>query len=157
IIPLAFFGVTGWNVITRGRRNREVLVGILLLVWAMNSFASFWIYDSEADHICAAIHLSENKKRDAALTEARKAVGTDPSNATTRMLLAMILDEVGQSKEALHEAERAVELAPLNSVTHLELAELLYRQKNLEKAIKEARVSLELGPENPRAHLILVA
>jgi len=156
LIPLGFFGVMGWNVITRGRRRREVLVAILLLVWAMNSFASFWIYDSVADHICAALDVSADNKRDAALIEARKAVDTDPLNATARTLLAMILDEVGQSEEALHEAERAVELAPLNSVTHLELAALLYRQKSLEKAIKEARVSLDLGPENPRAHLVLL-
>jgi Flp pilus assembly protein TadD len=157
LIPLAFFGAIGWKVITRGRRSREVLIGILLLIWAMNSFASFWIYNSVAAQICAAIHLSADKKRDAALTEARKAVDTDPSNATARILLAMILDEVGQSEEALHEAGRAVEIAPLNSVTHLELATLSYRQKNLERAIKEARFSLDLGPENPRAHLVLLA
>src|SRR5262249_19275553 len=118
LIPLGFFGLTGWTVITRGRRSLEVLIGILLLVWAMNSFASFWIYDSAAAEICAAMDLSEDKKRDAALTEARKAVNSDPSNATARILLAMILDGVGQSEEALHEAERAVDLAPLNSVTH---------------------------------------
>jgi Flp pilus assembly protein TadD len=156
LIPLGFFGAVGWKVITRGRRRRELLIGILLLVWAMNSFASFWIYNSVADHICAAMHLRADKKRDAALTEARKAVDADPSNATARVLLAMTLDEVGQSEEALHEAERAVELAPLNSVTHLELAALLYRQKNLEKAIKEARFSVDLGPENPRAHFVLL-
>src|SRR5262249_54102396 len=156
LIPLGFFGLTGWTVITRGRRSLEVLIGILLLVWAMNSFASFWIYDSAAAHICAAMDLSADKKRDAALTEAKKAVNPDPSNATARILLAMILDGVGQSEEALHEAERAVDLAPLNSVTHSELAALLSRQKNLERAIEEARFSLDLGPENPRAHLVLL-
>ena len=156
LIPLGFFGALGWNVITRGRRSRELPIGILLLVWAMNSFASFWIYDSVADHICAAIYLSADKKRDAALIEASKAVDTDPSNTTARVLLAMILDEAGQSEKALHEAERAVELAPLNSATHLELAALLSRQKNFEKAIKEARFSLELSPENPRAHFVLL-
>jgi len=157
LIPLGFFGVLGWNVITRKRRSWELLIGILLLVWAMNSLASFWIYDSVAGHICAAVDLLAEKKRDAALSEARKAVDTGPSNATARVLLARILDEAGQSEEALHEAERAVEIAPLNSVTHLELADLLYRQKNLEKAIKEAHVSLDLGPENPRAHFVLLA
>src|SRR5262245_16492444 len=71
VVPLSFFGVMGWNVITRGRRRREVLIAILLLVWAMNSFASFWIYDSVADHICTALDLSADNKRDAALIEAR--------------------------------------------------------------------------------------
>ena len=123
----------------------------------MNSLASFWIYDSAAAHICAAIHLLAQKKRDAALTEARKAVEAGPSNTTARVLFAMILDEAGQSQEALHEAERAVELAPLSSATHLEVATSLYRQKNLEKGIKEARISLDLGPENPRAHFVLLA
>src|SRR5262249_33618445 len=133
LIPLGFFGALGWNVITRGRRSREMLIGILLLVWAMNSFASFWIYDSVANHIWVASHLLAEKERDAALTEASKAIDTDSSNATARVLLDMILDEAGQSEEALHEAERAVELAPRNSATHLQLTALLARQKNFEK------------------------
>ena len=156
LIPLGFFGALGWKVITRGRRSWQLAIGILVLVWAMNSFASFWIHDSEADHIWAAMDLRAEKKRDAAQSEARKAVDTDPSNATARLVLATTLDEMGQPEEALHEAERAVELAPLNSVTHLGLAALLSQQKDFEKAIKEARLSVNLGPENPRAHLILL-
>lgn len=156
LIPLCFFGALGWNVITRGGRSWELPIGILLLVWAMNSFASFWIYDSVANHIWAAMDLQADEKRDAALIEARKAVDTDPSNATARVLLASILDEVGQSGEALHEAERAAELAPLNSLTHLGLAEVLLRQKDFEKAIKEARLSINLGQENLRAHFVFL-
>jgi tetratricopeptide (TPR) repeat protein len=156
LIPLGFFGAVGWNAITRGRKSREMLIGILLLVWAMNSFASFWIYESVANRIGVASHLLAEKKRDAALTEARKAVDTDLSNATARLLLATILDEAGQSQEALREAERAVELAPRNSVTHLQLAGLLSQQKNFERAIEEARRSVDLGPENPRAQLVLL-
>jgi Tfp pilus assembly protein PilF len=156
LIPLGFFGAVGWNAITRGRKSREMLIGILLLVWAMNSFASFWIYESVANRIGVASHLLAENKRDAALTEARKAVDTDPSNATARLLLATILDEAGQSEEALHEAERAVELAPRNSVTHLQLAGSLSQQKNFERAIEEARRSVDLGPENPRAQLVLL-
>src|SRR4029077_21074026 len=51
LIPLGFFGALVWKWITRGRRSRELPSGILLLVWAMNSFASFWLNDSVANPI----------------------------------------------------------------------------------------------------------
>ena len=37
---LAFFGGIGWDALTRRRRVPQLIIGALLTVWAMNSFAS---------------------------------------------------------------------------------------------------------------------
>jgi tetratricopeptide (TPR) repeat protein len=157
VIPLGFFVATGWNVVTRGSRVLQLSIGILLMVWAMNSFASFWIYDPVTEHINTAMHLSINKKPDAALTEARKAVAADPSNAAARITLVTTLEDAGQSSEALEEAEHATELAPLDGAAHLELGALLFKQNKLERAIEEARLAVASAPENIHAHLLLLA
>ena len=43
LVPFCALGATGWEVLTRERRWLRLTLGMLLLVWAMNSFASFWI------------------------------------------------------------------------------------------------------------------
>jgi len=155
LVPLGFFAAVGWNVVTNGRKWRQLTIAILLTVWAMNSFGSFWIYDPVAQHVVTAMHLWAGKKPDAALTEARKAVAADPSNAAARIALATALDDAGLSSEALEEAEHATELAPLDGATHLKLGVLLFKQNKLDRAIEEARLAVACAPENTQAHLLL--
>ena len=156
LVPLGFFAAVGWNVVTDGRKWRQLPIAILLAVWAMNSFGSFWIYDPVAQHVITAMHLWAGKKSDAALGEAKKAVAADPSNAAARIALATTLEDARQFSEALEEAEHAAALAPLDGATHLELGTLLFKQDKLEKAIEEARLAVTYAPENTRAHLLLL-
>jgi tetratricopeptide (TPR) repeat protein len=156
LVPLSFFAATGWNVVTGGIKWRQLPIAILMTVWAMNSFGSFWICDPVAQHVATAMHLSVAKKPDAALAEAKKAVAADPSNAAARIALATTLDDAEQSSEALEQAQRATELAPLDGATHLELGTLSLKQKKLESAIEEARLAVAYAPENTHAHLLLL-
>ena len=156
LIPLGFFCANGWNSVTRGSRALQLTFGIPLVVWATNSFASFWIYDQAAQHINTAMHLSINKKPDAALTEAKKAVAADPSNAAARIALVIALEDAKQPREALAEAEHAIEVAPLDGATHLEVGALLFKQNELERAIEEARLAVAAAPENTQARLLLL-
>ncbi|PYM02299.1 MAG: hypothetical protein DMF19_03505 [Verrucomicrobia bacterium] len=156
LVPLGFFAAVGWNVVTDGRKWRQLPIAILLTVWAMNSFGSFWIYDPVAQHVITAMHLWAGKKPDAALGEAKKAVAADPSDAAARIALATTLEDARQSSEALQEAEHATELAPLDGATHLKLGTLLFKQNKLERAIEEARLAVAYAPENTRAHLLLL-
>jgi Flp pilus assembly protein TadD len=103
------------------------------------------------------MHLLADKKANAALTEARKAVDANASNAGARIVLATTLAEAGQPSEALEEAERATELAPLDGATHFELGLLLGRQNKLERGVEEARLAVTAAPENTRAHSLLLA
>jgi len=156
LVPLGFFAATGWNVVTDGRKWRQLPIAILLAVWAMNSFGSFWIYDPVAQHVITATHFSVARNLDAALAEAKKAVAADPSNAAAGIALATTLDDAEQSSEALEEAERATELAPQDGASHLKLGMLLLKQKKPERAIEEARLALAYAPENTHAHLLLL-
>jgi tetratricopeptide (TPR) repeat protein len=157
LLPLSFFAAIGWNVVTDGRKWRQLPIAMLLTVWAMNSFGSFWIYDPVAQHIITATHFSVGKKSDAALAEAKKAVTADPSNAAARIALASALDDAEQSSEALEEAEHARELAPLDGATHLELGTLLLKQNKVERAVEESRLAVAYAPQSTRAHLLLLA
>src|SRR4029077_16423751 len=143
LVPLCFFGALGWSVLTRGRRLLQFALGIILLVWAMNSFGSVWIRHSASQNLYCGTRLAFEGKFDAAASEILKAVDSDPSNATARRFFALVLDNIDRSSEALQQAERAIELDPTDNGCHEQLAEIMARQGQLEGAINEARRALE--------------
>lgn len=156
LVPFCLFGAVGWEVLTRGRRALQVALSIPLLIWAMNSFASFWIVHSVPQHLYAGLKLGLEHKLDAAGEEATKAINSDPANATAQRFLAFVLNESGRANDALLHAKRSVELGPTDGACHLELGVALARQDQLEPALAETRRALELEPENSSAYDLLL-
>jgi tetratricopeptide (TPR) repeat protein len=155
ITPLCFFGALGWETLTRGSERLRFVLGTLVMVWALNSFATYWITHSVAQHLYAARALATYDKIDQANAEAARAVQIDPSNAAARGLHALSLSELGEDAEAVKEAERAIELAPMDSQAHLNLA-ITAARTDMERAISEARRAIELGPGNFSAYQLLM-
>jgi tetratricopeptide (TPR) repeat protein len=151
LTPLCFFGALGWETLTNPNGRLRFVVSALILVWATNSFATYWIVPSAPQHLYAAKALDSQGKIDRAAAEALEAVEADPSNATARGFHALSLSKLGKDEEAIKEAQRAVELNPTNSVAHLDLA-VSARRHDPERAIAEARRAIELGPENSSAY-----
>ena len=155
LTPLCFFGVLGWETLTRKRRFLQFVLSILTLSWAMNSFAVYWIIPSATQHLYAAKALGTQGQIDRAAAEALKAVEADPSNGIARGFHALSMSELGQDEEAISEAKHATELNPSSSVAHLDLA-VSVKRTDLERAIAEARRAIELGPENSLAYQFLM-
>jgi tetratricopeptide (TPR) repeat protein len=155
LTPICFFGALAWETLTHASARLRSILGALLLIWAMNSFATYWIVLSAPQHLYAAKAQGTQSQIDRAAAEALKAVEADPSNATARGFHALSLSELGEDQEAIKEAERAVELNPTNSAAHLDLA-VSERRSDPERAIAEARRAIELGPENSSAHQFLM-
>jgi tetratricopeptide (TPR) repeat protein len=156
LTPFCFFGALGWETLTQRRTTLQIILGVLILVWALNSFATHWIVPSATQHLYAAKALGTEGKMDLAAAEAQKAIEADPSNATARGFRALSLVEMGQEQESIKEAERAVELNPSGSGPHLDLAFCVNRSDQ-NRAIMEARRAIELGPENSSAYQFLMS
>ena len=155
LAPLCFFGALGWETVTRRNECVRFVLGMLILAWAMNSFATYWIVPSVSQHLYAAKALGTQGNIDRANAEAVKAVEADPSNATARGFHALSLSELGQDEGAIQEGERAVELNPAGSAAHLDLA-ISVKRSDQERAITEARHAIQLGPENSSAYQFLM-
>jgi tetratricopeptide (TPR) repeat protein len=155
ITPFCFFGALGWETLTHGSERMRFVLGTLILVWALNSFATYWITPSVGQHLYAARALATYDKIDQANAEAAKAVQIDPSNAAARGLHALSLSELGDDAGAVKEAERAVQLAPTDSEAHVNLA-ITAARTDVERAISESRRAIELGPENFSAYQMLM-
>ena len=156
LLPLCFYGAVGWEALTRGRKWLQGALGTVLLVWALNSFASVWIRgDSTATHICRGLRLADEGRTEEAAVEFGKAIDADPSSGPARRFLAMTLEKSGHLNEALQQAERAVAAKPTDAACHLQIAAILAGQDHAERAITEARHAIELGPEHTTAYASL--
>jgi Flp pilus assembly protein TadD len=155
LTPFCFFGALGWETLTYGRARWQFALGALILVWAMNSFTTYWILPSVAQHLYASEALATEGQIDQAVVEAAKAVNVDPSHPIARASHALGLSELGRDEEAINEAERAIELDPDDSAVHLALA-IATKRTNPDRAIAEARRAIELGPENSSAYQFLM-
>jgi tetratricopeptide (TPR) repeat protein len=156
LVPLCFFCGAGWNVLTRGRKPLQFVLGTILLVWAMNSFTAMWIRsNSVSTHVYLGTMLDSSGRTNAALSEFARAVDIGPSNVLARRSLASTLNDFDQTAAALQQAEQAVELGPTDSACHRVLSTILARQGQQERAIAEGRRAVELGPENLSAYQFL--
>jgi tetratricopeptide (TPR) repeat protein len=151
---VAFFGAVGWETTNSWTRFR-FLIDTLVIVWALNSLATFFIIPSVPQHLYAVKILGQQGKIEQAATESAKAVEADPSNAAAHGYRALSLSELGDDAEAVKEAEHAVELAPTDSAAHLNLA-IAAKRTDVERAMAEARRAIELGPENFLASQLLM-
>jgi tetratricopeptide (TPR) repeat protein len=155
LTPLCFFGALGWETLVRERARLRFCVSVLVLFWAMNSFAAYWIVPSVPQHLYAVRTLGSKGEIERAAAEAVNAVKADPSNAAGHGFRALSLSELGRDEEAIKEAERAIQLSPNDSAAHLHLA-ISAKRSDLERAIEEAHRAIELGPENSSAYQLLM-
>src|SRR5207248_10204424 len=51
LTPLCFFGALGWETLTHGSKRHRFVLAALLLIWTMNSFATYWIVLSVPQHL----------------------------------------------------------------------------------------------------------
>jgi tetratricopeptide (TPR) repeat protein len=153
LLTLCLFGAMGWEVLTRGRKSLQFALGTVLIVWAMNSFASMWIRNGTASaHMLLGIGFLDQEKTEAALSEFDAAANAEPANAEALYLLVQELKESKRVTEALDHASRAVELNPMNSKVRVQLGTILASQNQMERAIAQGRSAVKVGPEYVLAH-----
>jgi Flp pilus assembly protein TadD len=155
LTPICFFAALGWETVTSHWTRFQFIIGALMVVWALNSLATFFIIPSAPQHLYAVKILGQEGKIEQAATEAAKAIEADPSNASAHGYRALSFSELGDDAEAVKEAERAVQLAPTDSTAYLNLA-IAAKRTDMERAVAEARRAIDLGPENFSAYQLLM-
>ena len=148
LVPLGFFGAVGWEVLTRGRRLRQYVLGVVLLVWLMNCVAAMWIRGGSAElRFFAEKQKGPGGNPVEKMAELRAVLEMEPADAAARRELSVVLDAAGQSQEAMAQAERAVQDSPADALCHLQVGILLAERGQGEGAVNEGRRAEALGPE----------
>jgi len=92
---------------------------------------------------------------DAALDQARLAVGQYPNSSTLCQLLGVALFKKGLNEDARTAFRRAIELDPSIPQNHYNLALVNLSEKQYARAVGSLETFLRLDPDNPEAHLLL--
>jgi tetratricopeptide (TPR) repeat protein len=158
LLPVCVFAVVGLDVLCQRGRLLRLLVCGALVVWAANSYASFWIRGSSVPVLLAAGrqlvgagHPLEAAEQFAA------ALQEDPHHPQPRKYLAWLLVQNGQAAEAATLAGQAIAEQPGNADSHVALGIALAAQGRKQEAIESLRHAINLAPEHLMAHQKLAA
>jgi len=154
LVPLCAFGACGLDALCRWSGRLRPVICILFGVWAINSFAAFWIARSaEATLLSRTQSLWKEERQLRAVELLRARLERDPNlSAAAQSFLAYLLMETGDVQEAGKLAETAVQRGPNEPTGHLVLAALLTRQQRFDEATEQVRRALQLAPNNESAY-----
>jgi Flp pilus assembly protein TadD len=147
LVPLCAFGAFGLEALCRWSRTLRPAVCILFGVWALDTYASFWIpRASVAALLGRARSLAEEGHPLEAKGLLQARLQAAPHDGETRSLLARMLYVMGDLEGAEREAKTALGERPNDASAHLLLCEILAHQERLTQAEGHARRAVELEP-----------
>jgi Flp pilus assembly protein TadD len=154
LVPLCAFGAYGFEAIDRRGPKLRPALGVLFGVWAINSYAAFWVSRSAAATVFARAQSLEKQGRNAEvvdLLKLRLAQDTEHS-ADLRPFLAFLLMDGGDAQEAAQLAETAVRQQPDDPIANLVLGTFLARQQRFDEAAQHLRRVVQLAPTKESAY-----
>lgn len=147
LVPLCAFGAWGLEAISRRSGKLRPVVCILFGVWALDTYAAFWIPRSSLPALLVRARSLVNEGHPLQARDLLKAqVQATPHSAETRCLLAFILGMTGEVAEGVRQAEIVVAEQPNDANAHLVLGAALAQQQQVAEAATHARRALELEP-----------
>ena len=146
LVTMCACAVVGWEFMGRNGAVR-VGLGVLLAVWALNSFAGFWIVPGAAHTAFAqAVGLFGQQRFQEAADALRAGLDRHADDEDLQPLLAASLASAGDWAGAAREARASVERHPDNALAQLELAAALGELRQGQEAAPHARRATELAP-----------
>ena len=155
LVPLSAFVASGFKTWAAFQPRLRLVVIAVLIFWALNSFASVWIYPSTRQHVHVAMRSVLEHQHDRAIAEATDAIKINPSDANALCLLASTLDEAGEQQKALEEVQQGIQSDQTNADCHLLFGIMLGKRKEMDNALQEAKRAQQLAPENSSTYDLL--
>jgi len=152
LVPLCAFAAMGWEKLQLAPRSVRLALASFLVVWALNSFFAFWIWDSARQHIYAGRRLVRDGQLDAATSEAVRAVKEEPSNSVAECFLATILDQTRQTNEMIEHTRRGLQIDPANAFCQIQNAVNIANRGDVPQAMAIAQQIIQAEPENTIAY-----
>lgn len=153
LIPFCALAVIGIDVLSFGNRYARGAIAGMVIVFALNAYASFWIRtdDPEARTVIAArlFDMHDIKQAESLL---RSALQVDPNNAGARLMLAQYLIE----RRQLAEARKWLDLAPGQADSaprHMLIAQTESFAGQAQLARREVERAIQLDPELADAYI----
>jgi tetratricopeptide (TPR) repeat protein len=155
VVSLCAFAAAGFEVITDCWRGARPALGVLLGVWAMAAFASFWVDHSAATtQAWIGTKWKEIGRDSEAALHFQNALRGDPKNVDARLGLVDLFAKHGNTGEASRHLLQALHDNPDNAEVRLQMAKALQGEQPTE-ALKHAERAVQLAPDHIEAYRVL--
>jgi len=156
VVPLVALAAWGFDLVARRGGKLRAALWTLLILWCINSYASFWIRDGAAEtHLTYGVNLADHGRPAEAKEHLREVLRISPENADAIYGLArscVLLQQVGEAE--LH-YKAALRANPRHAEAHLGLALLHWHYARPEEAMREVLLAIELMPDHVQARQFL--
>ncbi len=154
LVPLCACGAWGLDALCRRSGKLRPVICILFGLWAINSYAAFWIPRSTVAAQRSRAHSLWKEHRQPEAVESLKAgLARDPNpGAEAQAFLAYLLMETGETQEAARLVAAALQQDPDEPKGHMVTAAILTREQRFDEAIEHARRAVELAPDSESAY-----
>ena len=147
LVPFCVFGALGLDLLTRRNTNLQSLVCIVFGLWAINTYASFWISRSSVVSTIRRASVLMGKRQYLDATDfLKQRLRSEFHNTDLRFTLAYFLTITGRVDEGIREAEMFVQEHPDDCRGHYVLALAFSQEQQTAKTIAELRQVMALAP-----------
>lgn len=152
LVALCAVGALGWDYLAARSRGLRIFLNVAITLWALNTYASFWIqHDAQHTQILAARSLSTQGRHDLAVHTLIGLVERNGHDTEAVWMLGQELMAVGRVNDARQLLEDALTWNEGSARCHLILGNLFASQGQLTNAIPHARRALQLAPDDTLA------
>jgi tetratricopeptide (TPR) repeat protein len=157
LLPFSAVVAVGWDWLRQRHRVAGVSVWVLLLVWSMTAYTSFWVRSAHPEtRLPKGIELGsallDQGKLDEAIHLLQEAVRVNADSAEAHYSLGFALGKKGQIEEAIRQFQEALRLRPAYPEAHNNLGIALGKKGQTEEAIRQFQEATRLKLDYAEAH-----
>ncbi len=157
LLPFSALVALGWDWLRQRHQAVGVAVWVLLLVWSITVYTSFWVrnWNPETQFVRAielGSTLMHQGKLDEAIRQFQEATRLKADRANAHNNLGIVLGEKGQIEEAISQFQEAIRLEPGYAEAHNNLGTALGMKGQFDEAIRQYQAALRLKPDYAGAH-----
>jgi len=136
MVCLCLFGSWGLDLLAKRSRWIAVVIVALLVVWAGNSYLTYWI-DRDAPRTAWLLTRHPDRERaEHAAIAVKAAAERRPADAEAQFFLGVVEKQSGDRESAASYFEATLTLNPRNVEARLEVCPNVYRQHGVDAAIE---------------------
>jgi tetratricopeptide (TPR) repeat protein len=157
LFPFSALAAVGWNWLRQRHHAIGSALWVLLLVWSMTVYASFWVRGTNpATQVLRGFELGSalmaQGKLDEAIRQFQEVIRLKPDHADAHNDLGLAFDKQGQTGEAIRQFQEAIRLKPDHDDAHYNLGNLLLRAGQIDDAIRQYQEVIRFKPDYALAY-----
>ena len=153
LLPFSALAAVGWDWLRQWHRAAGTAVWVLLLVWCMTVYTTFWVRrGNPRTHLAQGTYLAQKGHYAEAVQSYSIAVRLKPDDAEAHNNFGTALLNKGQIDQAISQFQEALRLKPDDAEAHNNLGAALLNKGQIDQAISQFQEALRLKPDYAEAH-----